>query len=274
MTSGENDPTVDAGLYRAAELGDRVWLDTNGNGQQDAAKPAWPASRSPCSTPRQRRGQPAHDRRQRQLPLHRPAPGTYSVQFDKTTLPAGYSFTTANTGSDASDSDANVTDGKTAQTVLDSGESDRTWDAGIVANPGTITGSVLEDTNNDNVGDTPMPGVTVVLKDPNGNTVATTTTDANGNYSFPNVPAGNYTVVEQTPPGYLDVGDTDGGDPNVISVTVPRARPTAATCSSTSVRRPSATRCGSTATPTACRTRAKPALPVSPSSCSTAPAAW
>jgi hypothetical protein len=78
---------------------------------------------------------------------------------------------------------------------------------------------VLEDTNNDNVGDTPMPGVTVVLKDPNGNTVATTTTDANGNYSFPNVPAGNYTVVEQQA-GLPDVGDTDGGDPNVISVTV------------------------------------------------------
>ncbi|WP_374241629.1 SdrD B-like domain-containing protein, partial [Zoogloea sp.] len=125
-----------------------------------------------------------------------------------------------NVGSDASDSDANPMDGKTAQTVLDSGETDRSWDAGIVANPGTITGSVLEDTNNDNMGDTPIPGVTVVLKDALGNPVASTTTDANGNYSFTNVPAGNYTIVEQTPTGYLDVGDKDGGDPNMISVTV------------------------------------------------------
>jgi hypothetical protein len=36
-----------------------------------------------------------------------------------------------------------------------------------------------------------------VLKDASGAPIATTTTDANGNYSFANVPAGNYTV-EQT----------------------------------------------------------------------------
>jgi hypothetical protein len=40
--------------------------------------------------------------------------------------------------------------GKTIQTVLDSGESDKTWDAGIVANPGTITGTVREDLDNNN----------------------------------------------------------------------------------------------------------------------------
>ncbi|MDD3328251.1 MAG: SdrD B-like domain-containing protein, partial [Zoogloea sp.] len=221
LSSGENDPTVDAGLYRAAELGDRVWLDTNGNGQQDAGEAGVAGVKvTLLDASGNAVGSPLTTDANGNYLFTGLRPGTYSVQFDKTTLPAGYSFTTANTGSDASDSDASVTDGKTAQTVLDSGESDRTWDAGIVANPGTITGSVLEDTDNDNVGDTPMAGVTVVLKDPNGNTVATTTTDANGNYSFPNVPAGNYTIVEQTPPGYLDVGDKDGGDPNVISVTV------------------------------------------------------
>ena len=47
--------------------------------------------------------------------LQAPAPTASSL--DKTTLPAGYSFTTANTGADAR-TDANVTDGKTAQTVL------------------------------------------------------------------------------------------------------------------------------------------------------------
>jgi protocatechuate 3,4-dioxygenase beta subunit len=221
VVAGETNTTVDAGLFRSAELGDRVWLDTNGNGQQDGGEAGVPGVlvRLYNAAGDLVDGPVTTDANGNYL-FTNLRPGTYSVQFDKTTLPAGYSFTTANTGSDASDSDANVTDGKTAQTVLDSGESDRTWDAGIVANPGTITGSVLEDTNNDNVGDTPLPGVTVVLKDPNGNTVATTTTDTNGNYSFPNVPAGNYTIVEQTPPGYLDVGDTDGGDPNVISVTV------------------------------------------------------
>jgi hypothetical protein len=66
--------------------------------------------------------------------------------------------------------------------VLDSGESDKTWDAGIVANPGAITGTVREDLDNNNTGDSPIGGVTVTLKDA-GNIVGTTTTDANGNYA-------------------------------------------------------------------------------------------
>ncbi len=35
-------------------------------------------------------------------------------------------------------------------------------------------------------------GVTVVLRDANGDIVATTTTDASGNYSFTNLPDGTY----------------------------------------------------------------------------------
>ncbi|MCA0186327.1 MAG: flagellar M-ring protein FliF, partial [Proteobacteria bacterium] len=77
--------------------------------------------------------------------------------------------------------------------------------------PGAITGSVREDLDNNNTGDVPIAGVTVVLKDSAGNVVATTTTDASGYYSFNNVPAGNYTVHEINKPGYLDVSDKDGG---------------------------------------------------------------
>lgn len=86
--------------------------------------------------------------------------------------------------------------------MLDSGETDRSWDAGIVANPGTITGSVLEDTNNQQHGRHPDPGVTVVLRT-RWATGGEHHHHANGNYSFTNVPAGNYTIVEQTPTGYL-----------------------------------------------------------------------
>jgi hypothetical protein len=104
--------------------------------------------------------------------------------------------------------------------VLDSGESDKTWDAGIVANPGAITGTVREDLDNNNTGDSPIGGVTVTLKDAGGNIVGTAITDANGNYAFNNLPAGTYTVVETNKPGYLDVSDIDGGNPNSIAVTL------------------------------------------------------
>ncbi len=38
LVSGETDHTWDAGLYRPAIIGDRVWKDTNGNGVQDAGE--------------------------------------------------------------------------------------------------------------------------------------------------------------------------------------------------------------------------------------------
>ena len=35
LVSGENNPTLDAGLYLDAHIGNYVWEDTNGNGLQD-----------------------------------------------------------------------------------------------------------------------------------------------------------------------------------------------------------------------------------------------
>ncbi|MBK8626042.1 MAG: hypothetical protein IPN86_10900 [Saprospiraceae bacterium] len=39
LESGQNNPTIDAGYYRPASLGDYVWDDTNGNGRQDVGEP-------------------------------------------------------------------------------------------------------------------------------------------------------------------------------------------------------------------------------------------
>ena len=35
----ESDPTWDAGLYRPVTVGDRVWLDIDGDGVQDVGEP-------------------------------------------------------------------------------------------------------------------------------------------------------------------------------------------------------------------------------------------
>ncbi|MBK9463111.1 MAG: carboxypeptidase regulatory-like domain-containing protein [Sphingobacteriales bacterium] len=59
---------------------------------------------------------------------------------------------------------------------------------------GSIGDYVWNDLNGDGVqdaGETGISGVTVTLS-PDG-TTTTTTTDANGNYSFDNLPGGNYT---------------------------------------------------------------------------------
>ena len=67
-----------------------------------------------------------------------------------------------------------------------------------------ISGTVYLDQNRDktkNTGDIDLSGVTVKLLDKDGNVVGTTTTDANGNYSFTGLNDGTYTVqVDKTGP--------------------------------------------------------------------------
>jgi large repetitive protein len=78
--------------------------------------------------------------------------------------------------------------------------------------PATISGFVYVDTNDDGLhaGDSGIATTTVKLIAPDGTVVATTTTGSDGSYSFPNVPAGTYRVVETQPAGYLDGKDTPG----------------------------------------------------------------
>ncbi|RIL10424.1 hypothetical protein DCC79_08055, partial [bacterium] len=90
------------------------------------------------------------------------------------------------------------------------------------ANP-NVSGSVWHDLDrdgkDDGAGEPPIPLVTVALVDSNGNVVATTTTDANGSYTFPDVPPGNYTVVVTDTAGVLIGYDLTGGiDPWPITV--------------------------------------------------------
>jgi hypothetical protein len=74
----------------------------------------------------------------------------------------------------------------------------------------TISGQVFQDLNGSGslaAGDTGLSGWTVFI-DANGNGILdtgelNTTTDANGNYSFPNLSPGNYRVREVTPTGWV-----------------------------------------------------------------------
>ncbi|KAI2514176.1 protein of unknown function DUF11 [Fragilaria crotonensis] len=82
----------------------------------------------------------------------------------------------------------------------------------------TISGNVKEDIDANDTGDVNIPGVLITLLDGSSNVLATTLTDANGNYAFINLTAGNYAVKETNLGGYVDVKDIDGGDPNLIVV--------------------------------------------------------
>ncbi|GEP41717.1 hypothetical protein BGE01nite_10080 [Brevifollis gellanilyticus] len=138
-------------------------------------------------------------------------PGTYRVVE---TDPAGYFSVTPNTVSPV-----NVVAG-TATTGINF----------VDEQPGSISGSVLADTDSDNDGDAPISGVTVTLKDSNGNDIdsdlvtpgvqpTNTTTNASGVYSFSNLLPGTYSVVETDPAGYLSVTPNTLNPVNVIAGT-------------------------------------------------------
>jgi hypothetical protein len=73
-------------------------------------------------------------------------------------------------------------------------------------------------------GEAPVPGVVVNLFDPQGDRVATTTTDADGHYVFDGLVPGDYTVTFTVPDGYVtsptDAGDDDAADSDGTSVDV------------------------------------------------------
>ncbi|MEZ5327484.1 MAG: SdrD B-like domain-containing protein [Verrucomicrobiales bacterium] len=103
--------------------------------------------------------------------------------------------------------------------AADATSGDSTGNDFLDSAPGSISGTVWNDTGDDNVigaGDTGLTGVTVELwADTDGNgtpdsLVASTTTDADGNYSFTGVAPGDYVVVETDPAGATSVTDTEG----------------------------------------------------------------
>lgn len=79
----------------------------------------------------------------------------------------------------------------------------------------SIAGNVYRDSNRSESKDateTVFQGVTVNLVDASGNVVATTTTDADGNYSFSKLPAGDYTVKVVKNGAIKDMDQTEDPD--------------------------------------------------------------
>ncbi|RAI78912.1 hypothetical protein BFS35_013255, partial [Macrococcoides goetzii] len=144
-------------------------------------------------------------------------PGDYKVIFE---LPAGITISPNDTTTDEVDSDGILVDTNTPNiveapvSVVD--HDVQTVDLGVVLPEPTYTlgDKVFEDMNHDGIQDTNepgIPGVTVTLTKPDGTTV-TTTTDNNGNYSFTELPTGNYTVTFDTPATYVPVTPNQGAD--------------------------------------------------------------
>ncbi|TXH83196.1 SdrD B-like domain-containing protein, partial [Thauera aminoaromatica] len=223
LASGETNDTVDAGFWRPAAIGDRVWLDANANGQQDAGEAGvagvavelyacidgQPSGSALAATTTDANGNYGFTGLK---------PGDYVVKF---ITPAGYSLSPVNVGADGTDSDAGM-GGFTGCYTLASGETNNTVDAGLYQGA-AIGDRVWEDSNangRQDAGEAGIAGATVRLytcvDGAPGTLVATATTDASGNYAFSGLVPGQYVVAFETPAGYqlssADVGADDGLD--------------------------------------------------------------
>jgi SdrD B-like domain/Secretion system C-terminal sorting domain len=146
-------------------------------------------------------------------------PGTYTVEFSN--LPADYIGSPANVGTDPSkNSDAtSSTVGvyETAPISLGAGENNMTVDFGInnPVNTAALGNKVWNDVNNDGIqdaGEVGVPGVTVKLYNALGAVIATTVTDANGEYMFNGLAPGTYSVgFSNLPSGYTITPANQGG---------------------------------------------------------------
>lgn len=213
LGSSTNITTIDAGVMPYApvglgSIGDRVFVDANNNGLQDAGEQGVAGvtvtlyQANGTTVIRTTTTNPSGGYLFDGL-----AAGQYVVGFSG--FPSGYTLQTGkdNVGSNRLiDSDPNPATGKTAVISLATGEDNTSIDAGIYNSTATnsIGDFVWIDQNLDGLqttGEPGMPGITVSLLDNSGSVISSVVTDANGAYSFKNLPNGNYTVAVSAPTG-------------------------------------------------------------------------
>lgn len=204
-------------LEPTGSIGDTVWIDYNGNGVQDPGDNGLD-------------GVPVNL-------LYAGADNTFGTADDQTfttttanggkylfdNLTLGAYLVSVNTASptltnykNTFDPDGNL-DSKSFVTLTQAVPDNLDQDFGYAPATGQIGDTIFNDTNANGVqdsGELGIQGVTVSIKNALTNVTQTTTTDANGNYIFNNLAAGNYTVTVTTGAGTPLAGLTQTADPD------------------------------------------------------------
>ena len=211
VTSAEDLVAVLVGIYNgldcAADIGDRVWDDANGDGVQDSGEAGLEGVTVELIDDNGDVVETAVTDANGEYLFENQLPGTYTVRVDPSTLPAGWGMPTYDYDGIGTADEATVTVVED-QVFLDA-------DFGYRHYAGSIGDRVWNDADGDGVqdgGEAGIAGVTVELRDENGVVIATVLTDGNGNYSFSDLAPGTYSVTVAGGLGTTDIPtfDRDG----------------------------------------------------------------
>ena len=221
LMSGENNLTIDIGLYKFSKLGDLIWEDLNGNGIFEDGEPglegitltlegvAGDGSELTINAVTNASGK---------YQFSNLKPGQYSISVE---VPTGYLWVLPGFGTDGTkDSDFDHITGRLNISIL-SNTDNLNLDGGLIR-AGTLSGFAWEDLNCDGIYTSDEPkinGVTVVLSGITGqgnNVEAMKLTDINGFYKFEDLRPGEYSISFETPTGY-ERGNISGFDVVLLS---------------------------------------------------------
>ncbi|MDD5392158.1 MAG: IPTL-CTERM sorting domain-containing protein [Thiothrix sp.] len=253
------DMTVDCGFYGPVSLGNKIWLDSDADGQQDSAEAGIEGAvitlfdadgTTPATDINGKAVAPVTTDVTGNYLFDNLKPGDYVV---KVKPQDGYSLTKggADADDDTSDKDSNckvagsefmtpavtLSPGSEPGTKVDGDDESRnsTLDCGFfrAVSLGQRVWIDLDANGKQDAGEPGVPGATVTLLDASGKpatdlygkVVAPQTTDADGNYLFGSLSEGSYLIKVTPPPGYAptmvvsDPNNNDNTDSNGVPQT-------------------------------------------------------
>jgi len=191
---------IDAGYYRKVTLGNYVWEDENKNGLQDVSESGIPGVTVRLLASNGTEVDMSITNANGLYQFVDVNPGIYQIRLE---IDDTFISTNDNQGNGTNDSrflNSNLT---TNNINIISGQNNFDLDFGFVMLSSSIAGAAwydLDADGNRENGEPLIPNVSVTLFTQGGTQVGVSTTDANGNYLFDNLGAGDYYVVFQELP--------------------------------------------------------------------------